>query len=77
MTTMILLVLTFVFGVVHLLTLTKVFDKNLAYITEVLLPVNSKTLFGKFLNLLGVWFFYFSLCYQAWFWIFSKFFVTI
>jgi len=67
----ILLAITFVFGVVYLLTLTKLFNTSLSLIFNALLPINEKTSFGRFLRLVGVWFFYFSLCFQAWYWIFK------
>jgi len=67
----ILLAITFVFGVVYLLTLTKLFNTSLSLIFNALLPYKENSVFGRFLRLLGVWFFYFSLCFQAWFWIFK------
>lgn len=79
----ILLAITFVFGVVHLITLTKVFNNHLVFLNEVLNP-NLKIIENKYFNftkvirnfivryymLFGVWFFYLSLCHQAWYWLF-------
>jgi len=67
----ILLAITFVFGVVYLLTLTKIFNSELSLILNALIPHNEKKMFGRFARLIGVWFFYFSLCFQAWWWIFK------
>lgn len=67
----ILLALTFVFGVVHLLTMTKIFNAHLVFIFNAFIPHREKTTFGSVCRLLGTWFFYFSLCFQAWYWLFS------
>lgn len=71
MFTTILLPLTFVFGIIYLLTLTKLFDTRLSTIFLAFIPHEDDTLFKKILVLFGTWFFYFSLCYQAWYWLFS------
>jgi len=71
MNTQVLLAITFVFGVVFLLTRTKVFSANLSYIFNILIPHNEDSFFGKILSILNMWFFYFSLCFQAWYWLFS------
>ena len=67
----ILLAITFVFGVVYLLTLTQLFKTEMSLILNALVPHNEKSVFGRFCQLVGVWFFYFSLCFQAWWWIFK------
>jgi hypothetical protein len=67
----ILLAITFVFGVLQFLSVLKVFNISLSLITRAIIPHNEKTLFGKFMEILGVWFFYFSLCFQAWYWLFK------
>ena len=66
-----LLVLTFVFGVVHLLTLTKLFNQHLSFILTAIIPHKENSTFGNICRVLGTWFFYFSLCFQAWYWIFK------
>lgn len=63
MTQEVLFGLTFVYGIVHLLTLTKLFDKSLQTITE---SLTFET--PKWLKLIGYWFLYFSLVYQSIFW---------
>lgn len=79
----VLLAVTFVFGVLHLITLTKLFDKHLDFITDALVIVtindNHYGLFWKMINgikklwkAFGIWFFYFSLCFQAWYWLFRN-----
>lgn len=79
----ILLAVTFVFGVLHLITYTKIFNKHLDFIDNAILSVTliekPYGLFWKFVNVLkklwkafGAWFFYFSLCFQAWYWLFSE-----
>jgi hypothetical protein len=68
----ILLALTFVFGVLHLLTLTKAFDTTLETILFAIFPKSNKpTFFRGLCTILGMWFFYFSLVFQAWYWLFS------
>lgn len=66
----VLLALTFVYGVIKLLTLTKLFNKYLVGIIESAIPYGNKhwlaQLFAWFDNL----FFYFSLVFQAWYWLF-------
>lgn len=66
----ILLAITFIFGIVHLLTLTKIFKANLVYIFNAIIPHNEDTITGAIFKILGAWFFYFSLCFQAWYWLF-------
>lgn len=67
----ILLVLTFVFGVLRLLTHTKLFDQSLVGIFEALIPLNNaKPIVRSFFHWLSTVFFYFSLCFQTWYWIF-------
>ena len=67
-----LLALTFVFGVVQLLTWTKLFDRQITLITEAFIPFREKSPFGKVMRLIGVWFFYLSLIHQVWYWVFLK-----
>ena len=62
---------TFVFGVIYLLTYTKLFTKSLETFTEALLYVKPH----PFITLLGYWVFYCSLFYQSYFW--AKFFNII
>lgn len=67
----ILLALTFVYGVVRLLTHTKLFNKNLVGIIESVFPLkNAKKGVQGFAHWLSTVFFYYSLCFQAWYWIF-------
>ncbi len=65
-----LLPITFVFGVIYLLSLTKLFDTKLTFITLAFIPHNNGSVFESVLSFLGVWFFYFSLIYQSWYWLF-------
>ena len=58
---------TFVFGVLHLLTYTKLFETALVTFTE---GFTIKT--PKWFKLVGYWGFYLSLFYQSFFW--AKFF---
>ena len=67
----ILLAITFVFGVLYLLTMTKLFDTSLETILIAVIPHNKKNGWYGVLSLLGVWFFYFSLCFQTWYWLFG------
>lgn len=61
----ILLAITFVFGVLKWLTYLKIFDLRLGN------PFSALTfLDAPFWKFLDVWFFYFSLCFQAWYWLF-------
>lgn len=69
----ILLAITFVYGVLRLLTFTKLFNQALVgIISSVLTEPNGKNPFGVLLIILDVTFFYFSLCFQAWYWLFNK-----
>lgn len=65
----ILLAITFVYGPLYLLTLTKLFDINIQMILKVLLVKD--TLKYKPFIALQSWFFYFSLCYQSYYWLFK------
>lgn len=58
---------TFVFGVIYLLSHTKLFTKSLETFTE---GITLKT--PTWLELIGYWVFYTSLFYQSYFW--AKFF---
>lgn len=69
----ILLAITFVYGVIRLITILlngKVFSCN------TLLPLSSfflykvDTVFGGICNVLDTWLFYFSLIFQSWYWLF-------
>lgn len=68
----ILLAITFVYGVLRLLTYTKLFKTNLTGIIESVLPYDEdNNNLNNFFHTLSTWFFYFSLVYQSWYWIFS------
>lgn len=67
----ILLSITFVFGVLHLLTFTRIFDRNLGLIMTIILGKDTDKL-PTIWVILQLWFFYFSLCFQAWYWIFNN-----
>lgn len=64
-----LLVFTFVFGVLRLLTYTQLFKVNLVGIIEIIFPVSDHPI-RKFFDWLDYLIFYGSLMYQAWYWIF-------
>ncbi len=55
--------LTFVYGVLYLISYTKLFNKHLETITESLTLSTP-----KWLILIGYWFLYYSLFYQSIFW---------
>lgn len=64
----ILLAITFVYGPLYLLTFIKIFDvRTQQFFTS--LYTTSKI--PKILNVLQAWFFYFSLCYQYYYWLFK------
>jgi hypothetical protein len=69
----ILLAITFVFGVLRLFTATKLFDITLGYFFGSLFGVHNKrnNLFEGLLVAFDVWFFYFSLIFQSWWWLFK------
>lgn len=67
----ILLVLTFVYGVLKLLTHTKIFNRNLVGILESILIMRQSSWYYGLVLWLDMLFFYFSLCYQAYYWIFK------
>lgn len=67
----ILLVLTFVYGVLKLLTHTKIFNKNLVGVLESILIMRQSSWYYGLVLWLDMLFFYFSLCYQAYYWIFN------
>ncbi len=62
-----LLAITFVFGVVRLLTCTKIFDKKLSGILAILIPKEN-----GFLMWFDLLIFYGSLVFQAYYWLFNK-----
>lgn len=64
----ILLAITFVYGPIYLLTNTKIFTTVLVGIIESLSPFEKSSNLSKYLQML---FFYFSLCYQSWYWLFK------
>jgi len=71
LTLQILLAITFVFGVLRLLTNTKVFDMRLIGILETIFTVQStKHIFGILVKYLDNIIFYGSLAFQAWYWLF-------
>jgi len=67
-----LLTFTFVFGVLRLLTLTKLFDLRVVGIFDAILPLDGDDKIYPFLHWLQTIIFYFSLCFQAWYWIFQS-----
>ena len=69
----ILLSVTFVFGVLKLLTHTRLFDTTIDYPIAALLGIKNKkkTYIGSICVIIDVWFFHFSLAVQAWFWLFK------
>ncbi len=66
----ILLALTFVYGVLGLLTYTKVFSANLVNPIKSILPYGNKYWLAKVLEWFDTVLFYFSLIFQAWYWLF-------
>lgn len=66
----ILLAITFVYGPIYLLTLTKLFDSQLKHIFS---SITGKDARIRIFKVLEIWFFYFSLCYQSWYWLFQNF----
>lgn len=71
MTQQILLSLTFVFGVLRLFTFTKLFNITITGVLESIFPSKKDSWFQGMLLLIGQWFFYFSLIYQSWYWLFN------
>lgn len=68
-----LLSITFVYGVIRLLSFTKIFNTRLVGLIEsIFTEPNSKTNLGLLLIILDVIFFYFSLVFQSWYWLFNK-----
>lgn len=67
----ILLSITFVFGVLHFLTFNKIFDRNLSLIITVISGKEVDRL-PKLWVIIQYWFFYFSLCFQSWYWLFNN-----
>ena len=79
-----LLAITFVYGVIHLITMSKLFDIKFKTITRTLVDTvpehkhddNWLETIIKFLIILfhslGIFFFYFSLCFQSWYWLFNN-----
>lgn len=59
----ILFALTFVYGTLKFLTLTNMFHTTLNGIIKTFLP--NRKVISKWIDVV---FFYFCLCYQAWFW---------
>lgn len=55
---------TFVFGVLYLLSYTKLFAKNFETFTDALVYIEPH----PFWSLIGYWIFYSSLLYQSFFW---------
>lgn len=64
----ILLAITFVFGVIRLLTTTKIFDSKMNHILTCIGFNNDY----KIIASLEVLFYIFCLCFQAWYWLFQK-----
>lgn len=68
----ILLAITFVYGVVKLITYLKIFDTHLVNILHsIFTKPSEKTIFGVVIMIIDIWFFYFSLVFQAWWWLFK------
>lgn len=68
-----LLAITFVYGVVRLLTFTKLFSKSLVGIIEsIFTEPSDRTLLGVICIMIDFIFFYFSLVFQSWYWLFDK-----
>lgn len=68
----ILLAITFVYGIIRLISFTKVFDKQLIGILETAFTeMNPKKWLGVFIIYLDYLFFYFSLVFQAYYWLFK------
>jgi hypothetical protein len=72
-----LLAITFVFGVLKFLTMTKVFETGIVGILTVLFGDKSTNkaygymyMFIMFVRHFNMLFFYFSLIFQAWYWLF-------
>lgn len=65
----ILLALTFVYGVLRLITYLNIFKLNLVGILESVFPTKDNTFINDLFSLLDMWMFYFSLVFQAWYWI--------
>lgn len=63
----IILAVTFVYGVVFLLTMTKIFNKNLVGLIDSLWPTEVRGIW-KWLDMV---IFYLSLVYQAYYWLFK------
>jgi len=66
----ILLAITFVYGVIKLLTHTKVFDRHLTGIIESVIPYGNKAPLAKLFAVIDIWVFYGSLVFQSWYWLF-------
>ncbi len=66
----ILLAITFVFGVLKLLSFTKLLERTIDDVFEVIFKTSNKEL-AQLWELLNIWFFYFSLIFQAWYWLFK------
>lgn len=73
----VLLAITFVFGplklLTHFLPTTKE-DSKLGWFFDILIFLNTwdKSLVQTIFKLLNLWVFYFSLIYQAWYWLFKN-----
>ena len=67
----ILLAITFVYGVIYLLTYTKLFTTTLTGIVRSIIPTKDKTFLAGVVIVLDNWFFYFSLIFQAYYWLFK------
>ena len=67
----ILLAITFVYGVIRLFTFTKLFNKTLVGLIESIIPTKPGTIFGGLCIWIDMLFFYFSLIFQVWYWLFK------
>jgi len=64
----ILLAITFVYGILRFVTMLKIFDTGIVGIFDSILPFKE---LPKLFQVLDIWFFYFSLAFQTWFWLFQ------
>jgi len=70
----ILLAITFVYGVIYMLTHTKLFNTTLTGIVRSIIPAKEGTFLSSIeavIYLLDNWFFYFSLIFQTYYWLFK------
>mgnify|MGYP006948432914 CR=1 FL=1 len=71
----ILLAITFVYGVLYFVSMTKLFDTKLSTLFRSLTGLTNESrknssVIGGILAILDIWFVYFSMAFQAWYWLF-------